>query len=54
MTDVPDRRLDEFDKTEWRDVARLLRPDWTDEDLDREWADFLEFKRLRGEVGGNA
>lgn len=40
-------RLDEFDETEWRDVARLLRPDWTDEDCAREWAAFQEAKKLR-------
>ena len=40
-------RLDEFDKTEWQDVARLLRPDWTDEDFEREWEAFVEWKRRR-------
>lgn len=37
-------RLDEFDKTEWRDVARQLHPDWTDDEFDGLWAEFQEMK----------
>ena len=37
-------RLDEHDENEWRDVARILRPDWTDEDFTREWAEFQRDK----------
>jgi hypothetical protein len=37
-------RLDEYDKIEWRDVARLLRPDWDDEDFEREWAEFMRIR----------
>lgn len=40
-------RLTEFDKDEWRDVARKLCPDWTDEDFEREWAAFQKFKRRK-------
>lgn len=40
-------RLDEFDKDEWRLVARRLRPDWSDVDFDREWAAFQEMKRRK-------
>lgn len=37
-----------MDKIEWRDVARKLRPDWTDAQFDEAWADFVERKQ-RGE-----
>lgn len=40
-------RLDEFDKIEWRDVCRRVRPDWTDKQFEEAWAQFLEFKRKR-------
>lgn len=47
-TQSPDAtELNEFDKTEWRDVARKFRPDWTDEDFDREWAEFQAMKAKR-------
>ena len=42
-------RLDEFDKNEWRDVARRLRPDWTDDDFDEAWDEFVELKRRANE-----
>lgn len=37
----------EFSKEEWRDVARRLRPDWTDEDFEAAWNGFLELKRRK-------
>jgi hypothetical protein len=37
-------RLDEFNRDEWYDVARILRPDWTEEDFDREWKEFQAAK----------
>jgi hypothetical protein len=40
-------KLDEFDKNEWRDVARLLRPDWDDEDFDRAWDEFVKLKQSK-------
>ncbi|MES2987667.1 MAG: hypothetical protein V4808_07160 [Pseudomonadota bacterium] len=40
-------RLDEFDKAEWRDVVRIVRPDWSDEQFDAEWAGFQARKRRR-------
>jgi len=40
-------RLDQFDKDEWRAVARKLQPDWTDADFDREWAEFQRAKASR-------
>jgi hypothetical protein len=40
-------RLDEFDKIEWRDVARKLRPDWSDEDFERAWAEFFAEKERK-------
>lgn len=35
----------QFDKEEWRAVAKLLRPDWTEEQYETEWAEFHEMKR---------
>lgn len=40
-------RLDELNKDEWRDVARIVRPDWTDKDFDASWDEFQEMKRKR-------
>lgn len=51
---TPARRLDELDETEWRDVAKQLRPDWTEEDLQREWRDFQAMKTAMSDVGGSA
>jgi hypothetical protein len=42
-----DARLNELDKSEWRDVSRALRPDWTDEQFEAAWARFCELKRLK-------
>lgn len=47
MPEAPATRLDEFDKTEWREVARILRPDWTDERFDDAWERFCEMKRSK-------
>lgn len=41
------QRLDEFDKAEWRDVARILRPDWTEDDFEDAWREFTEMKRCK-------
>ena len=41
MNDV---RLDEFDKDEWRDVARILCPGLTDEQFDVMWEEFIAMK----------
>lgn len=40
-------RLDEFSYEEWRDVARLLRPDWNDDEFEDAWLEFQEFKRKK-------
>jgi len=40
-------RLNEFDKTEWWDVCRRLRPDWSYEQFERAWQEFVELKRKR-------
>lgn len=40
-------RLYEFDKDEWRDAVRRLRPDWTDADFERAWCAFVEAKRSK-------
>lgn len=39
-----DSRLDEFDKDEWREVCRRLRPDVTDIEYEAMWNDFQERK----------
>lgn len=36
--------LYEHDKTEWRDAARRLAPDMTDEEFNRAWAEFQAAK----------
>jgi hypothetical protein len=40
-------RLSEFDKAEWLDVARKLRPDWSVGDFEAEWAAFQRAKAKR-------
>ena len=40
-------RLDEFDKDEWRDVARKLRPDWSEDDFEQAWTEFCRDKLRR-------
>jgi hypothetical protein len=42
-----DARLNEFDREEWRDIARIFRPDWTEEDFDDAWKEFIEMKRRK-------
>ncbi len=39
--------LKEFDETEWRDVAKRLRPDWSEDDFQKAWLEFSEWKRTR-------
>lgn len=41
-------RLDELDRTELGDLARRLRPDLTDEQVEAMWQRFIELKRLKG------
>jgi len=41
-------RLNEFDRDEWRDVARLVAPELNEEQFDRLWSEFCELKRRRG------
>lgn len=47
MSDSPPVRLHEFDKDEWRDVARRLRPKWTDEEFEEAWLEFVDLKRRK-------
>lgn len=35
------QRLDAMTKAEWREVARRLRPDWTDEQFEAAWQEFF-------------
>lgn len=39
-----DVKLNEFTKEEWRDVARIVRPDLTDEEYNTMWDDFIQEK----------
>ncbi|CAN5361825.1 hypothetical protein BH09PSE4_BH09PSE4_17160 [soil metagenome] len=43
----PAARLDGYDRDEWREVARRLRPDWSDAEFDRAWVEFVAMKRRR-------
>lgn len=36
--------LNEYDREEWRLIARQLRPDWTDTQFNAAWADFVAMK----------
>ena len=40
-------RLDEFDKAEWWDVCRRVKPDLTEEEYDRMWDSFQAEKAER-------
>lgn len=37
-------RLDEYDKAEWFDVARKLKPGLSEAEYEAMWADFQRFK----------
>jgi len=37
-------RLNEYDKEEWRLVARQFGPDWTEEQFDAAWDEFCRLK----------
>lgn len=37
-------RLNEYDSIEWFDMVRRLRPDLTQEEFDRMWAEFCLLK----------
>jgi hypothetical protein len=47
-------RLDELTKEEFRSVAKLLDANYSDEKYEKDWADFIEKKRLIQEVQGSA
>jgi len=36
-----------LDKEDWREIAYTLRPDWTDEQFEEAWTEFVELKRLK-------
>lgn len=40
-------RLDEFTKDEWLLVCRRLRPNLSETEYDKMWADFQEMKRRK-------
>lgn len=42
------RPLDEFTKEEWREVSRLARPDWTEEQFEKYWDEFVAMKARKG------
>lgn len=41
---MTEARLDEFDKVEWFDVARRLKPGLTDDEYEEMWNEFLRVK----------
>lgn len=49
---IVEAKLNEFDKAEWFDVARKLKPDLTPEEYDLMWDDFqrakAEHERTKG------
>lgn len=34
-----------YEKEQWREVARRVRPEWSDEKFEETWADFVEYRR---------
>lgn len=44
---MTERRLDELNKDEWRDVARRLKPEWTEEQFEEAWQEFVELQRRK-------
>lgn len=40
-------KLNEFDKDEWRDIYFHFKPNATEADYDKAWAEFVEEKRKR-------
>ena len=40
-------KLNEYDKEEWRLVQRAIRPDWTDEQFEEAWHEFVEMKNKK-------
>lgn len=41
---MDDARLDEFNADEWFDTMRRVRPDYTREEFDLDWAEFQAMK----------
>lgn len=42
---MPDEvNLDEFDKDEWRCIVREIAPEWTEEEFNSAWTDFIDMK----------
>lgn len=39
--------LHEFDKIEWRDIVRSVRPDISDEQFEADWEAFAQLKRRK-------
>ena len=39
---------DELTKEEWREVCRLLAPEWDDERFEEEWEEFCRWRERRG------
>ena len=42
---MPDVKLNEFDKSEWRDVYFAFKPHDTEEDFEMAWAEFAALKK---------
>lgn len=46
---MTDARLNEYTKEEWLDVCRRVRPDLTEAEFEKMWADFVEEKRRKAQ-----
>lgn len=46
-------RLDEYTKDEWRSIAMKLKPEWTEQDFDQAWNEFIQMKEQMHDVRGS-
>ena len=44
---VPDVHLREYDRVEWYDILKQLKPELTQEEFDESWDELQEIKRKR-------
>lgn len=41
-------RLYEYEKHEWRDICKAIKPDMTEEEFEQKWEEFCRLKALKG------
>lgn len=44
---MADTQFNELDKVEWRELARKLQAALTDEEFERDWAEFVRLKKQK-------